>query len=231
MNRRTLVTGLLATPLGAVAVRSAAAQTPPASPRTGSIPTPAEFEGIQAAITRTWGLDVEAMMEATPGLQPEDFADGLTTMTALVLKFDTAEHARAAYDAIAQNLSSDLMAMGQGGTPTVEEEEISDLGDIASADTLKTVSGDITTWYRFVVVQEDIYTHLISALAGSEEPARQADELASYVVNEGEEEGSEAIFVAEGGSTGGLWALLPEAGHETLGNLVPIIDATIYPAP
>jgi hypothetical protein len=232
MNRRALIsTALLAGPALAVSSYSVSAQTPPAAAESGTIPSPAEFEGIKAAISRTWGLDIEAMIAATPDLNPLDFLEDVTTLTAMVLQFDNAEHARAAHDAFDANLGTQLTAMGQGGTPTVEEGELPDLGDVATTATLKTVSGDFTTWYRFVVVQEAEFTYVLSALAGTEENATRADDLANYVVNEGEIDGSEAIFVAEGGSSGGLWGLLPETGDEVLGNLVPIIDETLYPAP
>ena len=123
------------------------------------------------------------------------------------------------------------MAMGQGGTPTVADEPVSDLGDIASAATLHTVSGTIETYYRFVLVQEGDYFFLTSALSNTTDDAQDADTLARYLADEGEEQGDEAIFVAEGGSTGGLWGFLPTGDDAVLAGLVPIMDEILFPLP
>lgn len=225
MNRRTIIAGITSLPI-LLAARTGSAQTP----TTGTIPPLAELEGLEAAVSRTWGLDVEGMLAATPDLKIEEFT-GTTSLTALVARFDSAEHAIATYDAYASGVGSQLMAMGQGGTPTVDEEPLPEIGDTAAAATLHTVSGDFETWWRYVLVQRGEYFFLTSALANAEEAATDADGLARYLATEGAEEGNEAIFVAEGGSTGGLWGFMPETGHESLANLVPIFDETLFPPP
>ena len=69
------------------------------------------------------------------------------------------------------------------------------------------------------------------ALSNTPEDATDADALARYLVVEGEDEGSEAIFVAEGASTGGLWGFLPPREHELLSGMVPLMDETLFPLP
>ena len=229
MNRRTLISGILSAPAFLIVARAGYAQTPPGTAESGALPFAGDLPGIQSAVSRTWGLDVEAMMAATPGLDPLDFVEGLTTLTAVVFAFDSSDNAGTAFDRYEAELGGQLTAMGQGGTPTVSEGEVTDLGDRAASAMLETVTGDFTTWYRFVMVQEAENFYLCSALAGSEEPANAADALARYVTEEGEVQGDEAIFVAEGGSSGGLWGLMPETGNEVLGPLVPIYDETLYP--
>ncbi len=202
------------------------AQTPDAN----EIPPIDEFEGIQAAVDRTWGPDVAGMMAATPDLQPEDIEQGVNVLSAMVLRFDTDEHAQAAYDTFQQSLGSQLLQLAQGGTPTVSDEPISDLGDTASAVTLLTVTPDQETHLRFVLVREGEYVFLTYALAMTSDEAMIADDLARNAVNDGAEQGNEAIFVAEGGSTGGLWGFMPSDDNELLGGLIPIADETLYPA-
>ncbi|MDQ3657900.1 MAG: hypothetical protein M3457_22845 [Chloroflexota bacterium] len=203
------------------------AQTPAAN----EIPPIDEFEGIEAAVDRTWGLDIEGMLAATPDLQPEDFDEGVTVLSVMVLRFDTDEHAGTGYDAFQRGIGSQLLEMGQGGTPTVSDEPISDLGDVASAVTLTTTTPEQETYLRFVLVREGQYVFLTYALATTSDEATIADGLTQYVVNEGAEQGDEAIYVAEGASTGGLWGFMPPDDHELLGELVPIADETLYPAP
>jgi hypothetical protein len=206
---------------------SVSAQTPSA----GALPALDELNGIEAAVSRTYGVDLASMMTATPGLGPEDVEPGVSALSALVLKFDNDESARSAYEAFSAGIGTELLEMGQGGTPTVSDETLDDLGGQASAATLHTKTEDLDTFYRFVLVQDGQYFFLVSALAGTEDDVAIADELARYVTDEGEEEGDQAIVVAEGGSSGGLWGFMPDADHELLDGLVPIMDETLYPAP
>lgn len=205
----------------------ATAQTPSAS----EIPPIDEFVGIEAAVDRTWGLDIEGMLAATPDLQPEDFDQGVTVLSAMVLRFDTDEHAETGYDAFQRGIGSQLLDLAQGGTPTVTDEPIGDLGDVASAVTLTTTTPEQQTYLRFILVQQGQYVFVTYALATTSAEATIADDLARYVVNDGAEQGDEAIHVAEGGSSGGLWGFMPPNDHAVLGGLVPISDETLYPAP
>jgi hypothetical protein len=228
MNRlRTCLPLLLVVILISLTSVSTTAQTPSA----GALPTIGELEGIQAAINRTYSVDFESQLAASPGAQSIDPASGVTALSALILKFDNEENAQAAFDAYQAGIGDQLLEMGQGGTPTVETDPLDDLGDQAFSATLHTDSGDLETYYRFVLVREDQYFFLLSALAGSADAAGIADNLARYVADEGEEQGEQAIVVAEGGSSGGLWGFLPEADHDLLDGLVPITDETLYPQP
>jgi len=204
----------------------AAAQTPAAS----EIPPIDTFAGIEAAVDRTWGLDIAAMMAATPDLQPEDVEGGVTVLSAMVVRFDTDANARTGYDTFQAGIGAQLLNMAQGGTPTVADEPVSDLGDVASAATLTTTTPDQDTYLRFLLVQEGRYLFVVYTLATTSEEAAIADDLAQYLVDEGEEEGDEAIHVAEGGSTGGLWGFMPSDDTVLLRGLVPISDQTLYPA-
>lgn len=218
--------GVLLVAFALLPALGAAAQTPAA----GEIPPIGEFDGIEAAVDRTWGQDIEGMLAATPDLQPEDFEQGVTVLSAMVVRFDTDENAQAAYDTFQQGIGSQLPQMAQGGTPTVSDEPISDLGDAASALTLTTTTPEQETHLRFMIVREGRYLFITYALAETREQASSADALATYVVNEGEEQGDEAIYIAEGASSGGLWGFMPEDGSDLLGGLVPIADELLYPA-
>ena len=204
---------------------NATAQTPAAN----EIPPIESFEGLEAAVDRTWGPDIAGMVAATPDLQPEDIEQGVTVLSAMVLRFDSEENALAAYDTFQTGIGSQLLAMAQGGTPTVSDESLSDLGEVASATTLTTTTPEQETYLRFVLAQEEQYVFLTYALATTSDEATIADDLAAYVVNDGEEQGDEAIYVAEGASTGGLWGFMPSDDTVLLRGLVPISDQTLYP--
>jgi hypothetical protein len=223
---RSLALALLAATL-ALTIRPAAAQTPAA----GGIPAIAELEGIESAIGRTWSIDYDALTAASPASVDLNDFEGLSALSAQVLQFDSADHASAAYALFEQNMVASLASMEQGGTPTVDSEDVPDLGDAAAATTLVTVTEDTETHLRYVVVHNDMMVLVVTALAGTAENATTADALAAYVVNEGEVSPDPVTFDPAGFSRGGIWGLLPPSGHEVLGGLIPLRDDQLYPLP
>lgn len=205
---------------------AASAQTPVA----GAIPNIDELDGIEEAVSRTWGLDIEAMIAATPDLEPDDLGVVLA-LSAMVLRFENEEQARAGYEAFLENIDADLLDLAQGEAATVTDEPIDDLGDAASAVVLNTGAGEEETFFRFVLVHDGEHFFLTSALGDTSDNVASADELARYLVDEGAEQGDEAVFVAEGASSGGLWGFMPADDHDLLGELIPNFDETLFPAP
>lgn len=227
MFRKRLLTLFFGLVLIGTTAGPAIAQTPNAS----SMPPLDQLDGIRAAASRTYALDVEAMLAATPDLAPEEFTQGVRSASIMVLHFDTPENAAAAFGIFSTSIVDDLPMLAQGGTPEVTNDPLTDTGDQASVATLHTSSGDEETWLRFVTMQQGDHLFVISALTGAEDLAILAENLAALVVSEGEFAGDDAIFVAEGGSTGGLWGFMPEAGHDVLQGLIPVVDQILYPAP
>lgn len=230
MKRRTFLASIAAAPVLLAASRSTLAQTPEATPNGGFMPIN-ELPGIEAVISRVYGPDIQSMLEATPGLRPEDFSQDLASASVMVYQFDTPENATAAFDLFREDIGGQLLGLSQAGTPTVSAEELSQLGDGAAEATLSTDTEGYVTWYRFVLVHEDEYFFVVSALAEVTENVEIANDIAAWVIEEGEVQGDQAIFVADGGSSGGLWGFLPAAGEPVLQMLIPVTDETIYPAP
>lgn len=220
---------LLIAMLALLPALTATAQTP----ASNEIPPIDEFAGIEAAVDRTWGPDLAGMMAATPDLQPEDIEMGVTVLSAIVIRFDTDANATTGFETFQAALGSQLLGLAQGGTPTVSDEPVGDLGDAASAVTLTTTTDTPgqETFLRYLLVREGRYLFVVYTLAAASEEATIADDLARYLTDTGEEEGEEAIFVAEGESSGGLWGFMPPEEDELLGGLVPIADELLYPAP
>ena len=225
MNRRTFVASLAATPFALGVSANALAQTPDAL--DGALPGVGQLTGVQGAVARIWGLDIDAELRASPGASPLDFLNALTMLNATVMEFDTADSATEAFSTYAAGIGAQLQMMGQGGTPTVTESELSDVGDEATSATLETVSGDFATYYRFDLVRNDTLFFLCSGLAGSEDPVSRVDDLARWLVQNGKKDGDPAIFVAEGGSSGGLWGYMPLDGDPVVSPLVTISDETL----
>ena len=223
---RTLVL-ILAVGAWAMTLQTAAGQTPAA----GALPAISELEGIESAIARTWSIDYDALTAASPQSVNLNDWEGLSALSAQVMQFGSAEDAAAAYMLFEQNMVASLSTMEQGGTPTVDSEQIPDLGDGAAATTLVTVTEDTETHLRYVVVQDDRTVVVVTALAGTAGNAAAADALASWIVNEGEISPDPVTFDPAGFSRGGIWGLLPPSGDDVLGGLIPLRDDQLYPLP
>jgi hypothetical protein len=230
MKRRTFLATIVAAPALLAATRAGLAQTPAATPGDAFTPIN-ELPGIEAVISRVYGPDIQSMLEATPGLRPEDFSQDLASASVMVYQFDSPENAAAAFDLFREDIGGQLLGLSQAGTPTVSAEDLAELGDGAAEATLSTDTEGYVTWYRFVLVHEAEYFFVISALAEVPENVEIANDIATWVIDEGEPQGDQAIFVADGGSSGGLWGFLPTAGEPVLQDLIPVTDETLYPAP
>jgi hypothetical protein len=227
MSPTRLVTLLLALVVSLTGL-GASAQTPSAS----AIPPIDQFTGIQAAASRTYLQDIESMLAATPDLDLEAVYRGLVSTSVMVLEFDNAGNAATAYDDYTAGIVSDLPTMAQGGTPEVTRGEIADIGSRANLARLHTVTSDeYESWLDIVTVQDDRYVYVVTALTAVEEELGMATDVAAWVATNGASAGDEAIFVADGGSTGGIWGFMPPVGNETLDGLIPIVDEILYPAP
>lgn len=204
------------------------AQTPPAS----AIPPIDQFEGIQAGVSRTFVQDVESLLAATPDLDLEDVFRGLLSTTVTVLEFDNAGNAATAYDVFSKGVAADLPALAQGGTPEVTTGDIADIGSRASYASLHTATSDeFEAWLEYVTVQRDNYVFIVWSLTSVESETGLATSIAAWVAQNGQPDGEEAIFAADGGSSGGLWGFMPPTGEETLKGLIPVTDEVLYPAP
>jgi hypothetical protein len=223
MIRPRFAATLLALLMLLATMAAGSAQTPSAS----AIPPIDQFTGIQAAASRTYGPNIDASQAATPGDAPV----GAVSASIIVLEFDNAGNAATAYDAFSTGLVQDLPMLAQGGTPEVNTGDIADIGSRASMARMHTTSGDFESWLEFVTVQDDRYVFVVSSLANAEDAAGLAISVAAWVATNGEANGDEAIFVGEGGSSGGIWGFMPPTGDEVLNGLVPIVDEILYPAP
>jgi hypothetical protein len=207
---------------------TASGQTPSAAPP----PAISELPGIQAGIGRTWSIDYEAIMS---GASPESIDlnnfQGLTALSVQVLQFDSAGNARTAYDAFSASIAGELAGLGQEGTPTVSNEDVSNLGNAAVASTLVTTTDSGETHLRNVAVLDDRLVVLVSSLAGTAESAASAEALAAYVVNEGAVSPDPVSYNPAGISSGGLWGVLPAADNPVLEDLVVLRDDQLYPSP
>ena len=203
------------------------AQTPTAS----AVPPVEELTGIQAAASRTYSKDLEAMVAATPDLGPEFVFTGLVFVSVVVLQFDTAANAATGYDLYSAGVEADIPSLAQGETPDVDMGEITDIGSQARMARLHTDSEGFESWLEFVTVQQDEYVFVVTSLTAEEAETGMATSVAAWMAMHGTNAGDEAIFAADGGSSGGIWGFMPPAGDAVLKGLIPIADEILHPTP
>ena len=198
------------------------------TPEPSHLPEFAELEGIQSAVVRTWGIDYPAILAATPDYQPDILGEPLTILGGYVLAFDSGDNARSAYDAFAANIAAELGTMSASESDTITEEPIDDLGDAATVATLVTDTDEYSAAVRYVLALEGSTFFLTMAIANSNDNAQPANELAAWLVNEGEPGDDQILFDPTGLSSGGPWDYFPASDNPLLTGLVPISDEVLY---
>ena len=200
-------------------ITPALAQTPEASP--ASTPISVTLVGLQEGVTRQYAAD--------PTLVPADHPDEFAIVTVHLFRFDTPEHAGAAWESLRGTAVGQFQpAPGDESVAVdVNEEELDDLGDQAYVAWLSASPEEGTTGhYRVLYVQDGAFLYLLTAMAGSEELTLHADDIARVIV-EREPGESPANFNADGTSTGGLWNLFPDADNDIMQGLVPVQDREV----
>jgi hypothetical protein len=192
-----------------------------------------EFEGIQHGVSRSWSIDFAAMMETTPtgeGDDPFEDMSGIFLIGGFVLEFDEDGNAEDAFTKF-QDLSDEELAsdLADDETATIKREELDDLGDQAMAFTITTDEEEFGGTYRYVIAQDGHYLLLAIAAGTTEEDAAVADEFASAMVDNLDDQSGPGEFDEEGGSTGGLWDIFPSDDDEMFEGLVPLGDEVLYP--
>jgi hypothetical protein len=195
------------------------AQTPDASP--AGTPVPVTLDGLQEGVTRQYASD--------PAVVPAEDPDNFSVITVHIFRFDTADHAAAAWQSLRGSAVGQFQpARGDdAGAIDVSERELDDIGDKAYVAWLSASPQEgLTGYYRVLYVQEREFLYLLTAIAGSEEDTLQTDDLARSIVDL--EPGTVAAnFNADGTSTGALWDLLPDADDEIVQDLVPVQDREV----
>lgn len=212
------------------------------TPGPSTAQTPVTYErldistlpGIQEAVGRGYGPDFRSEI-ATPNAIR---AVGLSHAT--VYRFDSAENAALAFDALAQEESAWIESAPLADTDSGSIDELRNVGDQALITRLDRVAdGTDALSIENVVVQRGIYVFRIQSQQNVElAPEDDAYptitlptvDIATSMATNGEESFDEVMFQEDGTSTGGLWNFFPSAGDEVLADQVPGTDVILLPA-
>lgn len=194
-----------------------------------------QLDGIEDGVARSWSIDFEALMaEATidPNSTDDPFADmtGLFFLYGAVMKFDDDGHAGDAYDQL-HDLDESEWAADLTDGAEVEIEDVDDLGEQAFTVSAVNPEAEDEGVYRLVFAQEDEFLFVTMSISLSDDGDSSADDLAGYLVDDGEESRDDADFNEDGGSTGGLWGFFPDDDEDFLEGVVPAGDEITFPVP
>lgn len=194
-----------------------------------------QFDGIENGVSRSWSIDFEALMaEATidPNSSEDPFADmtGLFLLYGSVMQFDNDGHAEDAYKRLYDADDAEWQTDMEEGAE-FSREDLDDLGNQAFAIDIASTQAESEGYYRLVIAQDDEYLFFAMALGFSGDDNSRADDLADYLVNDGEESGDDPEYNEDGGSTGGLWGYFPDDDSDIVDGLVPGGDEITFPVP
>ena len=194
---------------------------------------PGQFEGIQAAVSRGWWTDVDALAELTPAVEGEDPLAGLVRTWAVfgtILEFDSEPHAAAAFNTYRTLDDKTLLAMAGDPDATLQREMVADLGDQAlNYGIVTSTTSDSIGYQGLRVVQEGKYVVIVITLATDRESATVGEELLTSIVAVDQEYTGTGLLNPEGGSEGGLFQYFPDDDEEMFVTLEPAGDQVLYP--
>jgi hypothetical protein len=220
---RALVTAILAVlMLPVLAGAQGTPSTPVASPQAPEQAVWERLAGVEQAVMRTWG-DVPAGTPA-PGQAPT-----LRFVTGLVAQFDGPTNAAVGVEPIRDWMLASLQVNLVDVELTIQEVEVADLGDSASAVTASGTAGDLPLSIAVLVVQQEDRVLASGGSVMAEQdllPTAQGIVTVMLERQPGGEEQRDNV----GRFSGGLWDIFPEAEDAALDGMRRQGDLPIYQA-
>jgi hypothetical protein len=187
-----------------------------------------QLEGLEEAVSRDYSFDYETLLA---NASPEDFEnfeypEGVQYVSAIILKFDNEDHAKAALDLAAEELPN-----ATGGEVELTEIEVDGFNDDTLALGSVTEDEELgTNSTTAIITQEDEYLYLTVGVATGEgqDVTGTVSEVAKKVIDG--DTGGDVTFNEDGTSEGGLWDKFPDADDELVEGLIAT-DSQIFPEP
>lgn len=214
---------------GGPAAALAQGATPEASPEASPEFSPADLPGFQQGVARAYASDLSALYatpvsaEATP-----DYASlGVVTLSAVILEFDSEEHAAGSYDTVVQQVTSPAST----GGIALKKLTVEGFSGPADAFSASIDQGPGLTLHQVVLLTQDgpyIYQTIAIALSSPEDAQAFAVSVSKAIIAAPAGEG-EGTVVKDGTSSGGIWDKFPKAGDPVLAGMTPESDDVFDP--
>lgn len=186
---------------------------------------PQEIEGLESYYDRTYTVDFESLMTASPeaGL---DMSSAMRAVSVSGMTFDSEDSAKNYVEDMKSQIDE---AMSGDQVPEGTEVEVSDdLGDI-DKDGIK-VSMSMSELDMYMGLYLFVDGNTVFMISAVDADIEKADALATDVakfVADAEVQNEEVTFNEDGTSTGGVFDRMPVPGDEILGNLTSVMDSDL----
>lgn len=190
-------------------------------PQVVQAQTPVAIDGLQVIAERQYAAD--------PGGTIDTSSDGVFLASVRVYLFDSSENAESTWATLvaAESIESDLP---DDNSVNYEKTEVEDIGDRATVLSLSAEMPEGETGaFRTMIVQQGSMIVTVTAIAGSVDAARVADDIAIAMIEREPGDGA-SEYEGMGGSTGGVWEVFLPADADELGDLQSYADKETRPA-
>lgn len=197
-----------------------------------------ELAGVEAAVSRSYAMDIGTMVEAATSDTPVAVVpSGPILMLALVVEFDSEDHAADAADTVLDRLQEQLSTDATGIEMEVTEAE--DLGDNGWQFSGTRESGTSSAGIDGYLVQDADWLYLAIAISDNDTGRDATLALVQFSLDN-VPDASATIYDHTGLSRGGIWAKLPADGDtvaigegegkvDALSGTQPIYDNQLLP--
>lgn len=186
-----------------------------------SAQTPTAITGLQVIAERQYASETETAIDTTK--------DGVYLVSARVYLFDDEAAAAPAWETLvsAESITTDL---GDDAENKLVREELKDVGDrgLAMSVSVELEKGE-TAEYRSVMIQREAMIVTVTAIAGSVDSAKIADDIAGAMI-ERDPSTAPAVFDGYGASTGGVWDVFLPQNAKELSGLTAYMDKETRPS-
>jgi hypothetical protein len=199
-----------------------------------------ELEGVEAAISRSYAMNISTFVEAVASDTPQAVVPtGPVLMLAIVVQFDTADHASDAAGTVRDRLIEQIAAEPTSIEMELTEQE--DLGDAAWTLTGGRESGPSPVNVDGLLVQNSEWLYLAIAISENDTGSDAVLALVQFALRNRVDTG-EIIYDHTGLSQGGIWEKVPAEGDtitirqgeeaiDALSGTQPIFDSQLLPPP
>ncbi len=221
---RLLLAALAVAVIGGGPVRSVAAQDGGEEPLDF-----ADLEGIEEVVSRTYSVDVAAMLASPAAGGDPAFldAEGFVTVVTLIAEFYEAGNAESGWERL-NGVFEDQAGASAGDASTAYLEIDASIGDNAAAYIATFAEAGTEFSTAFFVVQDAEYVYVVIGVTAAEDPVAPTTAVVEVMIANDEGEG-EGEIGDDGFHRGGLWDKLPAVGDDVLDGLAPLADEQVYP--
>lgn len=173
-----------------------------------------DLEGFQSGYQRSFSPDTDAV-DTSEGISISDMMKGATIM---VITFDSDDNAEKAMEDTVNSVEEGSGQEVDG--MTMEFEDVDDIADGGVRVTSAMEMGEDSLYINVLAIRDGNTVWMVTGIDTDEEAASNlVNGIVDHILDQ-EIETEEVTLVEEGGSTGGVFDLMPATGDEAVGDLV-----------